>query len=83
MHRIWKVPSSEPHRPLAHHIQVGDGDGDGDGRVAKGDLNRTDAYFAKKNSTKKWPKITQNDPKWSKMNKNEQKWQKMAKNYPK
>ena len=31
MHRIWSVPSSEPHRPLAHHIQVVDGDGDGDG----------------------------------------------------
>ena len=29
-------------------------------RVAKSDLNSTDAYSSKKNSTKKWPK---NDPK--------------------
>ena len=41
VHRIWSVPSSEPHRPLAHHIQVvygdGDDDDDGDGDAAAAD----------------------------------------------
>ena len=46
-------------------------------RVAKRDLNSTDAYFATKNSNKKWPK---NDLKLPKI---VQKWSKIAQIGPK
>ena len=63
-------------------------------RVAKSDLNSTDAYFATKNSTKKWPKndlklpkIAQKLPKIAqigpKMTQNCQNGPKMTQNGPK
>ena len=56
-------------------------------RVAKSDLNSTDAYFATKNSTKKWPKKDLKLPKIAqigpKMTRNCQNGPKMTQNGPK
>ena len=49
-------------------------------RVAKSDLNSTEAYFATKNKhqkmAQKWPKTTQNSPKMTQNCQNDPKWPK-------